>query len=169
MFRDSPLGELFPGRELPEELRERLRSPEGFRSPLPSSVGSGVVIDNSGIVLTNNHVVDDAEEVVIRLPDAREITATSVTRDPMSDLAIVRFKPPGKLAAARLGDSDQLEIGDWVIAIGSPFELEATVSAGIISGKGRGIDKIRRGRLIQTDAAINPGNSGGPLVNSTAK
>jgi serine protease Do len=78
---------------------------------------------------------------------------------------VVQIKPKNKLKPARLGDSSQLNIGDWVIAIGSPFELEATVSAGIISGKGRGIDKIQRGKLLQTDAAINPGNSGGPLVN----
>ncbi|MCA9269914.1 MAG: trypsin-like peptidase domain-containing protein, partial [Planctomycetales bacterium] len=103
--------------------------------------------------------------VTIRLPDGRELPATSVTADPLSDLALVRFKAPQGLTAARLGDSDQLEIGDWVIAIGSPFELEATVSAGIISAKGRSIDQIQRGRLLQTDAAINPGNSAGPLVN----
>jgi serine protease Do len=128
-------------------------------------MGSGVIIDASGIVLTNNHVIEGEDEVVVRLGDGREFTATSVTTDPLSDLAIVRFKAPEGLPAANLGDSDSLEIGDWVIAIGSPFELEATVSAGIISGKGRSIDQIQRGRLIQTDAAINPGNSGGPLVN----
>jgi serine protease Do len=165
LFRDPRFRERFP-EGLPEEFRERFRLPEGLGEiPLQNSVGSGVIIDGSGIVLTNNHVVDGEDEVVVRLGDGREFTATSVTTDPLSDLAIVRFKAPEDLPAAALGDSDSLEIGDWVIAIGSPFELEATVSAGIISGKGRSIDQIQRGRLIQTDAAINPGNSGGPLVN----
>ena len=135
--------------------------------PAIPQVGSGVIIDASGVILTNNHVVQDAEEIVVRLADGQELKAVDVKTDPLSDLAIVRIKPdPGQtLRAARLGDSEALKIGDWVIAIGSPFELEATVSAGIISGKGRGIEKIRRGKLLQTDAAINPGNSGGPLVN----
>jgi serine protease Do len=115
-------------------------------------------------VLTNNHVVAGADEVIVRLQDGSEITATEIRTDPLSDVAIVRFTPDSKLTAANFGDSSRLEIGDWVIAIGSPFELEATVSAGIISAKGRGISRIPRGRLIQTDAAINPGNSGGPLV-----
>lgn len=164
LFRDPRFRELLP-EGLPEGFPEGFRVPEGFRREIPASVGSGVIIDDSGIVLTNNHVVDGEADVVIRLQDGREFEATSVTKDPMSDLAIVRFKAPEGLRAARLGDSDKLEIGDWVIAIGSPFELEATVSAGIISGKGRSIHQIERGRLIQTDAAINPGNSGGPLVN----
>jgi len=165
IFRDPRFRELLP-EDVPEELRERLRVPEGFRlPPQPNSVGSGVIIDASGIVLTNSHVVDGDGQFVVRLQDGREFDATGVTRDPMSDLAVVRFDAPEGLQPARLGDSDRLEIGDWVIAIGSPFELEATVSAGIISGKGRSIRQIQRGRLIQTDAAINPGNSGGPLVN----
>lgn len=165
LFRDPRFRELLP-EDVPEDFRERLRGPDGLRVfPTPSSIGSGVILDSSGIVLTNSHVVRGEIDVVIRLQDGREFEATSVTPDSMSDLAIVRFKAPDGLAAAKLGNSDEMEIGDWVIAIGSPFELETTVSAGIISGKGRGIDQIRRGRLIQTDAAINPGNSGGPLVN----
>jgi serine protease Do len=123
-----------------------------------------VVIDADGIVLTNNHVVANADEVIVRLQDGSEIVATEIRGDPLSDVAIVRFTSDSKLTPATFGDSDRLEIGDWVIAIGSPFELEATVSAGIISAKGRSIGRIPRGRLIQTDAAINPGNSGGPLV-----
>jgi len=156
--------------ELLEDPRFRRLFPNG-QPPMPfpeqegTQVGSGVIIDPSGIVLTNNHVVEDADEVLVRLPNGSELTASEIKRDPNSDLAILRITNQGELAAAQLGDSNGLEIGDWVIAIGSPFELEATVSAGIISGKGRGIEKIRRGRLLQTDAAINPGNSGGPLVN----
>ncbi|MBI2479219.1 MAG: trypsin-like peptidase domain-containing protein [Planctomycetia bacterium] len=138
---------------------------EGGEPGFGEHIGSGVVIDKAGTILTNNHVVEDADEVTVRLPNGTELIVAEIKTDPASDLAILRVEPVDELVAARLGNSEALEIGDWVIAIGSPFELEATVSAGIISGKGRGIDKIRRGRLLQTDAAINPGNSGGPLVN----
>ncbi len=136
----------------------------GPLSELNQNVGSGVIIDKAGLVLTNAHVVMGAEEVIVRLQDGTEIKAERVRSDAMSDIAILDLPANTNLPVAKLGDSDRLEIGDWVIAIGSPFELEATVSAGIISGKGRGIEKIRRGKLLQTDAAINPGNSGGPLV-----
>lgn len=164
-MKDPRFRELLP-EGIPDELRERLGGAEGFRLPArPDSIGSGVIVDEAGIVLTNSHVVDGGGQFVVRLQDGREFEVTGVTQDPMSDLAIVRFKAPDGLPQAKLGDSDKLEIGDWVIAIGSPFELETTVSAGIISGKGRSIGQIQRGRLIQTDAAINPGNSGGPLVN----
>ena len=131
-----------------------------------NSVGSGVIINSSGMILTNSHVLGGADRVLLELSDGREFEASDIKRDTASDVAMIWIKnPPANLPTAELGDSDQLETGDWVLAIGSPFELEATVSAGIISGKGRGISKIRRGKLLQTDAAINPGNSGGPLVN----
>jgi serine protease Do len=131
-----------------------------------SSIGSGIIIERSGVVLTNSHVIEGADKIIVELADGQEFLATDIKRDADSDVAILRLKnAPKDLPVAKLGDSDQLATGDWVIAIGSPFELEATVSAGIISGKGRGISKIRRGKLLQTDAAINPGNSGGPLVN----
>lgn len=163
LLDDPRFRRLFP-QESPGEPRDGQKLPE---HPVIPQVGSGVIIDAAGVILTNNHVVQEAEEVIVRLPDGQELTATEVKTDPLSDLAIVRIKPAAgqKLRAARLGDSEALKIGDWVIAIGSPFELEATVSAGIISGKGRDVEKVRRGRLLQTDAAINPGNSGGPLVN----
>jgi serine protease Do len=164
LLDEAELRRLFPDGEIPGFPRgdDGLDWPEfpGFNS----HVGSGVIIDAKGIVLTNNHVVAGADEVIVRLPDGSEIPATEILTDPMSDVAIIRFTPESKIEPAVFGDSSQLEIGDWVIAIGSPFELEATVSAGIISAKGRGISRIPRGRLIQTDAAINPGNSGGPLV-----
>lgn len=165
LLDDPRFRRLFP-QESPGESQDGQAVPEHPAIP-QVDVGSGVIIDAAGVVLTNNHVVQEAKEVIVRLEDGRELKATEVKTDPLSDLAIVRFKPAAgqTLRAARLGDSEALKIGDWVIAIGSPFELEATVSAGIISGKGRGIEKIRRGRLLQTDAAINPGNSGGPLVN----
>ncbi len=134
--------------------------------PEDGSVGSGVIIHKSGVVLTNSHVLDDASRIIVRLPDGREYETYDLRRDSLSDVAIFRItNPPKKVDVAKLGDSDTVEIGDWVLAIGSPFELEATVSAGIISGKNRTLDKIGRGKLLQTDAAINPGNSGGPLVN----
>ncbi len=169
LLNDPELRRLFPDGQIPSNPEDDndQDSPEfpGFNA----HVGSGVVIDADGIVLTNNHVVAEADEVIVRLQDGSEITATEIRRDPLSDVAIVRFTPESALTAAKFGDSSRLEIGDWVIAIGSPFELEATVSAGIISAKGRGIGRIPRGRLIQTDAAINPGNSGGPLVSLDGK
>jgi serine protease Do len=128
-------------------------------------MGSGVIIDKSGIVLTNNHVVQGADEVIVHLADGRDYKGYEIKTDEQTDLAVVRFHPEGDVPVARLGNSDSLEIGDWVIAIGNPFELEQTVSAGIISGKGRELGSIRRAKFLQTDAAINPGNSGGPLVN----
>jgi serine protease Do len=150
-----PFGEMFPNPETPF-------SPRFQPSP---GLGSGVVIHPEGIVLTNRHVVEDSQEVRVQLNDGREFRAVDVRSDDQTDLAVVRIIPDGPLPAARLGDSDQLEIGDWVIAIGHPFELEQTVSAGIISAKGRTLSAVQRARFLQTDAAINPGNSGGPLVN----
>ncbi len=130
-----------------------------------SGLGSGVIIDPSGIVLTNNHVVKGADKVEVQLPDGRVFEATDIKTDPQTDLAVMRIESDEPLPAAELGDSDKLDIGDWVIAIGNPFALESTVSAGIISAKGRSLDKVSRAQFLQTDAAINPGNSGGPLVN----
>ena len=159
-FKGTPFEDMFPD-----------GVPEGFdfnmpeRAPRPSGVGSGVIVDPKGIVITNNHVVEDADEVVVELADGREFKATDIKTDPESDLAVLRLVDAADLPTAKLGDSDKLSIGDWVIAIGNPFELETTVSAGIISGKGREVGGIRRAQFLQTDAAINPGNSGGPLVN----
>lgn len=160
----------FKGTPFEDFFRDGL--PEGFefgpgpRGGMPrSGVGSGVIVDASGIVLTNNHVVEGADEVTVELSDGREFKAREIKTDPDSDLAVIRLDGAKDLPTARLGDSDQLDTGDWVIAIGNPFELETTVSAGIISGKGRELGGIRRAKFLQTDAAINPGNSGGPLVN----
>ena len=163
LLDDPRFRRLFPGGELPMEIPED--DPQSAIPAIPSQIGAGVIIDAKGIILTNSHVVQGADEIIVRLKDGQELKAVEVRTDPKSDLAVVRIAPKQKLKAVQLGDSSQLNIGDWVIAIGSPFELEATVSAGIISGKGRGIEKIERGKLLQTDAAINPGNSGGPLVN----
>jgi len=152
-FKDQPFGEFRFGdpRSMPRE-----------------GTGSGVVIDRSGVILTNNHVVDGADDVYVRFQDGQEAKATKVRRDSRTDLALVWVDPSklnGSLTAAKLGDSDQLKVGDWVLAIGTPFDLEATVSAGIISAKGRNLRKVTNTSFLQTDAAINPGNSGGPLVN----
>lgn len=155
-FEGTPFEDLFRGGDMGGQFRQFMPPRDG--------VGSGVVIDKSGIILTNNHVVAGADEVTVELFDGREFKATEVKTDPQTDLAVVRISGAGDLPAARLGNSDALEIGDWVIAIGNPFELDTTVSAGIISGKQRELEKVQRGNFLQTDAAINPGNSGGPLV-----
>ena len=159
-FKGTPFEDFFKD-GLPEGFDFGPRGGMGPRS----GVGSGVIVDAAGIVLTNNHVVEGADEVTVELPDGREFKAAEIKTDPESDLAVVRLVNAKDLPVAKLGDSDKLEIGDWVIAIGNPFELETTVSAGIISGKGRELGSIRRAKFLQTDAAINPGNSGGPLVN----
>ena len=136
------------------------------RSPRRSAgMGSGVIIDTDGLILTNHHVVKGGGRVVVRLHDGQEFDAVDVRHDPKTDLAIVRIEGAGDLKAAAIGNSDQTEIGDWVLAVGAPFGLKETVTAGIISAKSRGIGITDREEFLQTDAAINPGNSGGPLVN----
>jgi len=157
-FKGTPFEDFF-GDELPGTPGR------GFPEIRPRGLGSGVIIDPSGIILTNNHVIEGADEVTVQLNDGRQFKANEIKVDKNTDLAVLQIKADESLPAARLGDSDKLEIGDWVIAIGNPFELESTVSAGIISGKGRSLGAVRRARFLQTDAAINPGNSGGPLVN----
>ncbi len=138
---------------------------DGFGTPERDGVGSGVIIDKSGVVLTNNHVVEGADEVIVTLSDGREFKGSDIKTDPQTDLAVIRIHDAKDLPVAKLGNSDELEIGDWVLAIGCPFELDHTVSAGIISGKGRELSDGNHASFLQTDAAINPGNSGGPLVN----
>lgn len=168
----SPDGNPFKGTPLEDFFKDHedffgKRFPDFRMIPrLPrQGVGSGVIIDPSGVIVTNNHVVDGADEVIVELADGRELKATDIRTDPQTDLAVFRVKADSPLPAAKLGDSSKLEIGDWVLAIGCPFELDLTVSAGIISGKGRALAAGRRADYLQTDAAINPGNSGGPLVN----
>lgn len=154
---DGPLDELFRD----PRLRPFFQMPRGMPH---SGIGSGVIIDASGVILTNNHVVAGDGVVTVRLHDGRVFEAAEVKADPQTDLAIIRIEGAENLTAARLGDSDATEIGDWVLALGQPFGLEGTVTAGIISAKGRGIGITDRENFLQTDAAINPGNSGGPLV-----
>ena len=157
-FKGTPFEDMFPNGEM-------FRGPQMGRTPERDGVGSGVIIDKSGIVLTNNHVVQGADELTVQLSDGREFKASDVKTDPFSDLAVLHIKGASDLPVAKLGNSDDLEIGDWVLAIGCPFELEHTVTAGIISSKGRELNDISQAKYLQTDAAINPGNSGGPLVN----
>ena len=131
------------------------------------SLGSGVIIDpKKGYILTNNHVIAGADEITVRLDDGKEYSAEVVGRDPKTDLALIRTKTALDIeSGAPLGDSDKVEIGEWVMAIGNPFGLERTVTVGILSAKGRVIGAGPYDDFLQTDAAINPGNSGGPLFN----
>jgi serine protease Do len=140
--------------------RRRRRSLRGL--------GTGFVIDTSGLVLTNNHVIEGAESIEVRVTEDREVPASVVARDPPTDIAVLRIKAEG-LVALPFGDSDELAVGDWVVAIGNPFELSHTVSVGIVSAKGRTRDDVPLDPsgyydFLQTDASINPGNSGGPLL-----
>ena len=127
--------------------------------------GSGVIISETGTVLTNNHVVEDAAEVTVTLADKKEYKAQVVGRDPKTDLAVLKIEADGPFPAAVMGSSEQLKVGDWVVAIGNPFGLNHTVTSGIVSAKGRVIGAGPYDDFIQTDASINPGNSGGPLFN----
>lgn len=130
-----------------------------------SSLGSGFIIDSSGLVVTNNHVISDADEVSVILNDGTTLKAEIIGRDIKTDLALLRVKPDKPLKAVKFGDSDKLRLGEWVIAIGNPFSLGGTVTAGIVSARNRDINSGPYDNYIQTDAAINRGNSGGPLFN----
>jgi len=157
----SPLEEFFGGEEF---LRRFFGEAPGERR-LQRSLGSGVVVDKTGIVLTNSHVVEQATEIEVATSDGQKHKAKVVGIDKRTDLAVLRIQGGGPYPAATLGDSDKVHVGDWVLAIGNPFGLDQTVTAGIISAKGRVIGQGPFDDFLQTDAAINPGNSGGPLVN----
>jgi len=130
------------------------------------SLGSGVIVDEKGFILTNNHVIKEATKIQVKLPgDTTIFSAKVIGADEETDLAVIKIETPKRLPTARLGNSDAVQSGDWVLAFGSPFGLEATVTAGIVSAKERSLGSQQFQRFIQTDAAINPGNSGGPLVN----
>jgi serine protease Do len=154
--------------------RASVQLPEGFPQ-IPGfgqqprrqrGTGSGVIISADGYILTNNHVAGDAEQINVKLADGREFKARVVGKDSETDLAVVKIDAPN-LSFARLGDSDRLEQGEWVIALGSPFGLSQTMTAGIVSATGRDLGRVggQFTNFIQTDASINPGNSGGPLIN----
>jgi serine protease Do len=154
---DSPFEDLF---------RDFLDQNRGNDSPRRvNSLGSGFIIDADGIIVTNNHVIADADEITVNLNDGTELVAEVVGRDTKTDIAVLRVEPNSPLPAVPFGDSEGLRIGDWVVAIGNPFGLGGSVSAGIVSAVKRVIDTSSLNNFIQTDAAINRGNSGGPLFN----
>lgn len=151
------------GRKMQDYLAELLEENGGFPE---DSLGSGVIVGEDGLIVTNEHVIRDADEIVVRLSDRTEYRAKIVGADPRTDVALLRIKPSRKLPVAVLGNSTRIKVGEWAIAVGNPFGLESTVTLGVISATGRmdlGVDPT--GDLIQTDASINPGNSGGPLLN----
>jgi Do/DeqQ family serine protease len=134
------------------------------------ATGSGVMVDPKGYILTNNHVIENAQEIIVRLSDSRKFTARLIGRDAKTDLAVLKVDAPGPLPAAELGDSDRLRVGQWAIAIGNPFGLDRTVTVGIVSATARTrVGVATYENFIQTDASINPGNSGGPLLNLDGK
>lgn len=154
--KDDPFRDFFEkffGDEFPDrDLKQR-------------SLGSGFIIDEAGYIITNNHVIESADQIKVRLADEREFSAEIIGRDSKTDLALIKINPIDGLPSLTLGDSDALSVGDWVVAIGNPFGLNHTVTAGIVSAKGRVIGSGPYDDFIQTDASINPGNSGGPLLN----
>jgi serine protease Do len=156
--------------QLPDELRRFLQPPDDFGDDQPPDdgtlgFGSGFLVDAKGVILTNFHVVEGADEVVVTLQDGRKFPSHDIKSDPMTDLAIVRIQSKDPLPFLEFGDSDKMEIGDRVLAVGAPFGLSGTVTHGIVSAKGRNLHMNMYEDFLQTDAPINPGNSGGPLVN----
>ncbi|MDB2485628.1 Do family serine endopeptidase [Candidatus Pelagibacter bacterium] len=155
----------FPGFEFPPgspfaDMFKEFGTPQTRKS---AALGSGFIIDEKGIVITNNHVIQDAEDIVVRVGGDKEYKATIIGQDPLSDIAVLQIDSKEKFIPVNFGDSDKARIGDWVIAIGNPFGLGGTVTAGIISARNRSIGLSRYEDYIQTDASINSGNSGGPL------
>ena len=155
----------FPGFQFPPgspfaDMFKEFGTPQKRKS---SALGSGFIIDKKGIVITNYHVIQGAEDIVVRVGDDKEYKATIVGTDPLSDIAVLQIDSKEKFTPVQFGDSDKARIGDWVIAIGNPFGLGGTVTSGIISARNRSIGLSRYEDFIQTDASINSGNSGGPL------
>ena len=164
-FEGTPFEDMFRGFSMEGEDMQQFGF-GGPRVPHQEGLGSGVIFDDSGLIMTNNHVVAGGKnvDVLVRLWDGREFKAEEVWTDPKTDIAILKIEADD-LIAAPLGDSDKVAVGDWVLALGQPFGLESTVTAGIVSATHRGVGINARESFLQTDAAINPGNSGGPLVN----
>ena len=160
-FQRGPFGQDDPFRD----FFERFFGEEQQREHKQRSLGSGFIIDPEGYIVTNYHVIEGADEIIVKLKNGKEFDAEIVGRDSNTDLALLKVKSPENFQAVQLGNSDSLNVGQWVVAIGSPFGLEQTVTAGIVSAKGRVIGSGPYDDFIQTDASINPGNSGGPLTN----
>ena len=157
----------FPGFEFPpgspfEDMFKDFGTPQKRKA---YALGSGFIIDKKGIVITNNHVIQGADDILVRVNGDKEYEATIIGTDPLSDIAVLQIKSQDKFIPVKFGDSGKARIGDWVIAIGNPFGLGGTVTAGIISARNRNIGMTRYEDFIQTDASINQGNSGGPLFN----
>ncbi len=148
-----------------EDFFEKFFGDNPQRESKQRSLGSGFIIDKEGYILTNNHVVEKASAIKVKLKDGKEYDAKVVGRDPKTDIAVIKISTKNGVSVATLGDSDKLEVGEWVLAVGNPFGLEHTVTQGIVSAKGRVIGQGPYDDFIQTDASINPGNSGGPLFN----
>ena len=160
------------GQRSPRQERDPFDFFDRFFGPQPQprerkarSLGSGFIIDSKGYIITNNHVIENAEEITVRLANEIEYQAEIIGRDPTTDLALIKINAKNHLPFVRLGDSEKVRVGDWVVAIGNPFGLDHTVTAGIISAKGRVIGAGPYDNFLQTDASINHGNSGGPLLN----
>ncbi|PIE43617.1 MAG: serine peptidase [Gammaproteobacteria bacterium] len=152
-------------RQIPEFFRHFFGAPGQGQQPIPRhSMGSGFIVSDDGYILTNNHVVADADEIIVRLSDRRELVAELIGADERSDLALLKVDAK-RLPAVKMGSSKELNVGEWVLAIGSPFGFDYTVTAGIVSALGRSLPNENYVPFIQTDVAINPGNSGGPLFN----
>jgi serine protease Do len=160
-FSGIPFGEKNPFGDFFGPFSEE-NPPRGFEE---RGVGSGFVMNRDGYILTNNHVVENADQIKVKLANGKEYDGKIVGRDPKTDLALIKIKASSDLQPLNLGNSDNLKVGSWVVAVGSPFGLEQTVTAGIVSAKGRVIGSGPYDNFIQTDASINPGNSGGPLIN----
>ncbi len=160
-FSGAPFGEKNPFGDFFGPFSEE-NPPRGFEQ---RGVGSGFVMNRDGYILTNNHVVEDADQIKVKLTNGKEYDGKIIGRDPKTDLALIKIKASSDLQPLNLGNSDDLKVGSWVVAVGSPFGLEQTVTAGIVSAKGRVIGSGPYDNFIQTDASINPGNSGGPLIN----
>ena len=160
-FYQNPWGDQDPFKD----FFEKFFGDEQQREFKQRSLGSGFIIDKDGYIVTNNHVIADADEIKVKLNSGKEYDAKIIGRDPSTDIALIKIKADSNYSVVNLGDSDALKVGEWVVAIGSPFGLEHTVTAGIVSAKGRVIGSGPYDDFIQTDASINPGNSGGPLIN----
>ena len=156
-----------PFKEFFREFFERNRPQQRQRKV--TSLGSGFIVDSTGYIVTNNHVIQDADEITVALQDDTRLKAEVVGRDPKTDVAVLKVKTTHKLTAVRFGDSDTARVGDWVVAIGNPFGLGGSVTAGIISARNRDINSGPYDDYIQTDASINRGNSGGPIFNLDGK
>ena len=156
----NPFPFQFPPGSPFEDMFKEFGTPQERKS---SALGSGFIIDEKGIVITNNHVIQDAEDIIVRVNGDEEFKAKIIGADPLSDIAVLQLETDKKFIPVAFGDSDKARIGDWVIAIGNPFGLGGTVTSGIISARNRSIGLSRYEDYIQTDASINSGNSGGPL------